>query len=310
MEISIIEPLEVPKDKVMKAFESLEANVEYYSEEPSSRSELIKRCRNSEIIVLVNHDLPKEVIEKLDSTELIAVSFTGYDHVDIEAAKKNGVAVTNVPEYATSGVVELVFGLMISVLRRIRACDKEVRGRIDVDRRNLKGEELKNKKLGVIGTGKIGSEVARVGNCFGMDIYAFSRNKNEEITDFVEYVSFEKLLRITDILSLHVPLTEETESLIGERELELMKNGSVVINAARADVIDKEAFVDAVRSQRIFFGLDVPHKNLPQDVRNSEKVIFTPHVGYYTKEALKRRLKTTVDNIEAFVRGEEKNRVI
>ncbi|PTD94066.1 hydroxyacid dehydrogenase [archaeon SCG-AAA382B04] len=310
MKISIIEPLELPKKEVLNEFNSIDAEIRYHNTPPRSEEELIKRCSGAQIIVLVNQQLPSQVIEEIDQTELISVSFTGYDHIDIEKAEEEGIAVTNIPEYATASVAELVFGLAISLLRKLRICDKEVRDEVDEKRSNLKGNELRNKNLGIIGTGKIGSKVAEMGKKLGMDIIAYSNTVNPEIEDYTTYLPLREVLEKSDIVSLHVPLTKQTKEMIGERELNHMKPDSVLINTARAHVIEKQAFIDAVRNKSIKFGVDVPHSNLPQDVKESDQVIYAPHIGYYTHEALKKRLKTTVNNIKKFIEDERQNRVV
>lgn len=310
MKVSIIEPLEVSEEKVREEFSDLNVEVEYYSTVPGDQSELVSRCKGAEIIVLVNHELPGEVIGELDSTELISVSFTGYDHVDIEAAREKDIAVTNVPEYASDSVAELVFGFLISLARSLRICDKMVRGEVEKKRKEIKGTEIKEKTLGVIGTGKIGSRVAELGKNFGMNVLAYSNSVNEEISDFVDYLSLNKVLEKSDIITLHVPLYKETEGMIGQKELNKIGDGSILINAARAGVIDREAFIDAVEDGGIKFGVDVLHNDLPKTVLESENVICAPHIGYYTEEALERRLDTTVKNIEKFLEGKTQNRVV
>ncbi|MFW6196847.1 MAG: NAD(P)-dependent oxidoreductase [Thermoplasmatota archaeon] len=270
----------------------------------------MRRCEGSEIIVLVDEEIDSEMMGKLEDLEMIAVSFTGYDHIDIGYAEKNDIAVVNVPEYATTSVAELVFGFTINLLRDIRIGDMVVRGKNDADREDIKGNELGGKKLGIIGTGNIGSKVAELGKLFGMDVIAYSRSKNSEIKDFVNYMDMDDVFEESDIVSLNIPLTDETEGVIGKSELSKMSEGSILINTARAGVIDREAFIESVKEGRIRFGIDIPHDDLPKDVLESDNVLYTPHVGYYTEEALKRRLEITVDNIDKFIEGKRQNRIV
>ena len=310
MKISIIEPLQLDKEIVLDKFSEIDADIDYYEDKPDNKDEKIKRCEDSEIIVLVDEEIDSEVMDKLEYLQLIAVSFTGYDHIDIDIAEKNDIAVVNVPEYATTAVAELVFGFAINLLRDIRIGDMVVRSKRDVNRKDIKGNELSGKTLGIIGTGNIGSKVAEFGKLFGMKVFAYSRSKNTKITDFVDYKDMDEVFKESDLVSLNIPLTDETEGIVGEDELSIMKEGSVLINTARAGVIDKHAFINNVKKGKIQFGIDIPHEDLPEDVLKSDNVVYTPHVGYYTEEALKRRLEVTVNNIDKFLEGDEENRIV
>lgn len=310
MKISIIEPLQLDKEIISDRFREIGAEIKYYEDKPEDKEDKIKRCEGSDIIVLVDEEIGSEIMDKLDRLKLIAVSFTGYDHIDVDHAGKNEIAVVNVPEYATSSVAELVFGFAINLLRDMRTGDMVVRKDRDIDREKLKGNELKGRTLGIIGAGNIGGKVAKFGKSFGMDVIAYSRSENSEINDFVDYKDMDEVLEESDIISLNIPLTDETEGIIGKDELSKMEEGSLLINTARAGVIERDAFIEAVREGKIRFGIDISHEGLPEDVLRSDNVIYSPHVGYYTKEALKRRLEVTVDNINKFLKGDEQNKIV
>jgi len=310
MKISIIEPLQLDKEIVLSKFKKIDAEIGYYEDKPENKEEKIKRCEGSDIIVLVDEQIDSEIMRQLDELKLIAVSFTGYDHIDIGYAERNDIAVVNVPEYATTSVAELVFGFAINHLRYLRIGDESIRGKREIVRERIKGNELKGKTLGVIGTGNIGGKVAKLGNLFGMDVLAYSRSENSDITDFVDYKNMDDVLNDSDIVSLNVPLTDETKGIIGKKELSEMKDDSLLINTARAEVIDKDAFIESVREGKIRFGIDIPHEDLPKDVLKSDKVIYAPHVGYYTEEALKRRLDVTVENIDKYLKNKKENRIV
>ncbi len=241
---------------------------------------------------------------------MIAVSFTGYDHVDIEKCREMGIIVSNVPEYSTHSVAELVFGLIITSMRKIIECDKAVRDCRGNE--GLMGSELFGKTIGVIGTGKIGSRVCELALAFGMNVLAYSRTEKKELIEKgVKYVSLDELLKNSDIVTIHLPLTKETEGLIGERELSLLKDGAVIVNAARGKIIDTNALIRELEKGRIVACLDVfdVEPPLPSDhpILRAKNTILTPHIGYYTREALERRLEVTVDNIKAFLEGKPKN---
>ncbi len=311
MRISIIESLQLPEEMVKERFETIpECELEIYDSKPETLEETVSRAKNAEIVVLVNSPFPGEVIEKLDNLKMVAVSFTGYDHVDIEVCRKRGVTVCNVPEYSTQSVSELVFGFAISAMRRLVECNTAVRE--GKTAQGLKGRELYRKKIGVIGTGKIGQRVCELAIAFGMEVLAFSRTEKEDLKKMgVRYLSLEELLRESDIVSIHVPLTKETEHLIGEKELKLMKDGAMLINASRGKVVDTSALVKELNSGRLFACLDVfdMEPPLPRDypVIHAPNTLLAPHIGYYTEEALQRRLDVTVENIRAFIEGNPVN---
>jgi len=310
MRVAVIEPLQLPKDFVMKKFQALNCDIVLFDSKPVSQQEVFERCKKADIVVLVNTPLTAETLEKLDGLRMVAVSFTGYDHVDIEKCKEKGIVVSNVPEYSTHSVAELVFGMVIAALRKLIECDKAVRA--SKGNEGLMGNELFGKTMGVIGTGKIGQKVCELALAFGMEVLAYSRTEKEElIKKGVRYVSLEELLRRSDIISIHVPLNKETKGMIGERELAFLKDGAIVVNAARGAIIDIEALVKELERGRIFACLDVfdVEPPLPEDYKilKVKNTILTPHVGYYTREALERRLDVTIENIKAFLEGKPRN---
>ncbi len=311
MKISIIEPLQLPEDIVLEKFNTLpDCEVRAYDSKPESPEETLERSRGADVVVLVNSPFPGDVIEKLHNLKMIAVSFTGYDHVDIEKCREKGITVSNVPEYSTQSVSELVFGFAISAMRKLVECNNAVRE--GGTAQGLLGRELSGKKMGVIGTGKIGQRVCELAIAFGMEVLAFSRTEKENLRKMgVRYVSLEELLRDCDVISIHVPLTKETEHLIGERELGIMKDGALLINASRGKVVDTNALVKELNSGRLFACLDVfdMEPPLPDDypILKAPNTLLAPHVGYYTEEALLRRLDVTVENIRAFIEGKPVN---
>ncbi len=310
MKVAVIEPLQLPRELVMERFRSLNCEVEIHDTKPTNQQEVLERCRGADIVVLVNTPLTAGVLEKLENLKMIAVSFTGYDHVDIEKCRELGITVCNVPEYSTQSVAELVFGMVIAAMRKLIDCDRAVReGR---GNEGLMGRELFGKTMGVIGTGKIGQRVCEIALAFGMRVLAYSRTEKEELVKKgVKYVPLEELLRESDVVSVHVPLNKETEKMIGAKELALLKDGAVIVNAARGKVIDTEALVKELEKGRIIACLDVfdMEPPLPPDyaILDAKNTILSPHVGYYTQEALERRLEVTIENIRAYMEGKPRN---
>lgn len=304
--IVVIEDLGVPKEKVEEAFSDLEEDFEYYQEPPKDDSEFVERCKGARVVGLVNHEMSADVINRLDDLEMVAVSFTGFDHVDLEAARDNNVTVCNVPEYATESVSELVFGFAIALLRKFNKCDCLVREeeKYDFQTPEIKGNTLEGKTFGIIGTGRIGERSVELAKAFNTEVIAYDV---EERLDEVKYVSLDELLKRSDIVTVHVPLMKETEGMLGKEEVDMMKDDAVLINAARAPIIEREAVIEAIREEKLKMGLDVPPENLPEDVRQSDRVIFTPHIGFYAEESLENKLGVTVDNIRKYLEGEPVN---
>ncbi len=310
MKVAIVEPLQLPEEVVMQRFGTLNCEVKMFENKPKDQNEVVERTGDAEIMVVVNYPVRAEALESLENLKMIAVSFTGYDHIDIEKCRELGITVCNVPEYSTNSVAELVFGLVIAAKRKLIECDDAVRS--GKDSSSLLGSELYGKTLGVIGTGKIGQKVCEIALAFGMNVIAYSRTRKEELVKKgIRYVDLETLLRMSDIVTVHVPLTKETEGMIGGRELEMMKDGAIIVNTARGKIIDTAALAEKLESGRILACLDVfdIEPPLPENhpLRNAKNAVLTPHVGYYTEEALIKRLEVTVENIRAFINGSPKN---
>jgi D-3-phosphoglycerate dehydrogenase len=306
MKVAIIEPLQLERETIIDKFQSLGCEVDYYDSKPETKDEIYERAKNAEIVVIVNTPLGGDIIGRLEKLKMVAVSFTGYDHIDIDRCREKGIVVSNVPEYSTDSVAELVFGFLISFFRKLNECDRALRA--GKGNQGLMGRELRGKTIGVVGTGRIGSRVCEIALCFGMNVLAYSRTEKEELVrKGVRYVTLHDLLRSSDVISIHLPLNKETENLLGENELSMLKDGCVVVNTGRGKIIDTTALARELEKGRIFACLDVfdMEPPLPGDhpLRNPKNTLLAPHVGYYTEEALKRRLDITVENIRAFIKG-------
>lgn len=304
--IVVIEDLGVSEGKVEDKLSDLNEDFEYYQEPPQDESEFVDRCEGAKVVVLVSHEMSAGVINQLDDLEMIAVSFTGFDHVDLEAARDNDVTVCNVPEYATESVAELVFGFAIALLRKFRESEPLVREeeKYDFQTPEIKGNTLEGKTFGVIGTGRIGERSAEIAKAFNADVIAYDV---EERLDDVEYVSLDELLKRSDIVTVHVPLTDATEGMLDKEKIDMMKDDAILLNAARAPIIEREAIIEGIREEKLRIGLDVPPEDLPEDVRKSDRVIFTPHIGFFAEESLENKLDVTVENVRKFLKGEPIN---
>ncbi|WP_308655108.1 NAD(P)-dependent oxidoreductase [uncultured Anaerococcus sp.] len=313
MKISLIDPLEVDREIIenhKEKIESLGHEFEYFEESAGSDEEKIERLKDTDIAIITNKPLTSDVINntKLD---LIDVAFTGVDHVDLEACKEKGIKVLNASGYSDDSVAELVIGLTISVLRKFN----ENRANIfDGENNYLLGELIKGKTFGVIGTGNIGSKLIDLLSAFGCKIIAYSRTEKEEIkAKGVEYVDLPTLLKESDIVSLHIPNNKETKGFLGEEELNLMKEGAVLINCARGAVVDNDYLAKLLNEDKLRAGIDVfdMEPPLPEDypLRNAKNVILTNHVAFYTKEAMEIRADIVFDNLYQYLDGNIVNEI-
>lgn len=244
----------------------------------------------------------KEVLAALPSDsrlKLIVRAGVGLDNIDLEAAKERGIKVFNTPRGPTISVAELTLGLMLALARRIAYADHAMKEKRWV-KWELRGTELRGKRLGIVGLGRIGSEVARLAKAFGMEIIAFSKKYDPRVVEELEIklVELDELLKTSDFVSLHVPLTPETHHMIGERELRMMKPTAFLINTARGAVVDSKALLRALEEEWIAgAGLDVFEEEPPTDWRlvQHPKVVATPHIGAQTEEARRRNAEMAAE---------------
>ncbi|MET1159887.1 MAG: D-2-hydroxyacid dehydrogenase [Thermoprotei archaeon] len=266
-----------------------------YREEPEE-DELVELVKDVDALIVRSKPLvTRRVIEAANKLKIIVRAGVGLDNIDLDAAKEKGIEVANVPEAATNSVAELAIGLMISVLRKIAYADRMMRQGKWVKKESM-GFELRGKTLGIIGMGRIGRAVARIAyHGFGMkilyyDVYRAPREFEEEVR--ARYVDLETLLRESDIVSIHVPLTPETKHLINEERLKLMKKNAILINTARGAVVNTNALIKALKEGWIAgAGLDVYEEEpLPPDhpLLKLDNVVLTPHIGASTYEAQER----------------------
>lgn len=246
-------------------------------------------------LITVKSPVNAEMMEKLRGG-IVSVAFTGFDHVDTSAARDFGVAVANVPGYSTPGVAELAFSLAVRSLR-------------DPDRRF--GLELHGKTVGIIGTGEIGIATAGLFRAAGCRILGWSRSMRKDFSG--EYARLETLLGESDIVSLHLPLGPETWNFMDREKLGMMKKGAILVNTSRGAVVDQKALEEMIVSGDLGgAGLDVTvPEPLPDGhpLRDLPGVAVTPHIGYRTEEAVRRRTREALMNISSWEHGERRNRV-
>lgn len=277
------------------------------------------------VSVFVYSKVDAQIIASLPNLKLVATRSTGFDHIDLEACREKKITVSNVPSYGENTVAEHTFALILSLSRNIcKVCTRSLRYDFTIE--GLKGFDLKDKTLGVIGAGRIGLHVIRIAKGFGMNVLACDVNQNNLLSEVLgfEYVSLEELLSKSDVITLHVPYNKFTHHLINKDRVRLMKKGAILINTARGAVVDTEALIEALNKGILAgAGLDVlegeelikEEKQLLYDQKklevlsnlvkghillSKENVVFTPHIAFYSQEALERILEITVQNIKTF----------
>ena len=311
MKLVIIEPLGVEKEKLLEiAGEKLSKDMEivYYDTRVTDTESLIERGKDADILVVANLPLSEEVIESCEKLKLLSVAFTGVDHIPLGLCKEKGICVCNCAGYSTAAVSDLVFGMLISLYRRIAQCDTVVRNQGTKD--GLVGFELEGKKFGIVGAGAIGTRVAHIAKAFGCEVYAYSRTKKE--LEGVKFVTLEELLSMCDVVSLHVPLNKETTHLIDKEKLALMKENAVLINTARGSVVDSEALAEALNKGKLAGAcVDVFEKEPPVEkthpLFHAKNILVTPHVAFATKEAMVKRAHIAFENVRAWENGKPQN---
>ena len=312
--VVILESLGIPPAE-LKAFEEAfaqEAVFEEY-EKTGDVPALIREAGDADALILANMPLPGEVIEACRKLRFIDVAFTGVDHVDLEAARKKGIRVSNASGYSNEAVSELVIGMAISLLRNIPQTQERVRS--GGTKEGLVGCELKGKTVGIIGYGNIGSRTGELMHAFGCRILANSRRYHADLPEWVEQVSQEELLKRSDIVVLHCPLNAETRGMINYEKLSLMKKSAVLINVARGPVTNEDDLARAL-TEGVIAGaaVDVFTKEppLPADTQmlQAPNTLLTPHIAFATHESMTLRAQIVFENLRAWLDGAQKNIIL
>ena len=270
-----------------------------------------ERLKDADVLMIANMPLKQEVLEACEQLRFIDVAFTGVDHIPVAYAKEHHIAVSNASGYSNDSVAELILGMAISLLRKVPTVDASTRNgkTIGTDI----GHELKGKTVGIIGTGAIGSRVAELFLCFGCRVLGYDVYPKE--LPGVENVELEELLNQSDIVTLHCPMIESTRGLINETTISMMKEGAVLLNASRGPVVDLAALSAALKAGKLSgAGVDVYEIEppLPQDhpILSAPNTILTPHIAYLSAESMEKRAKIVFDSLNAWLRGEQINKIV
>jgi D-3-phosphoglycerate dehydrogenase len=305
MKIVAVEPIGISAERALDIQNALAKKGHefvWHADRKEDAETLVERMQDAEVVIISNIPLPATVLSKCPKLRFLNVAFTGLDHIDLDYCKEHGIKVKNASGYATQAVAELAVGLMIDVLRKITALDGSIRqGGV---RGAFLGRELHGKTVGIVGTGAIGIRTAQLLQAFGCKVVAWSRTQKPEVTAIgITYVSLEDLMRTSDIVSLHVPLTGETKHLISREMLALCKPTAILINTARGNVVDMGALAESLRDGSLAgAGIDVYEKEppLPADhpLLSAPNCVLVPHVGYATREAFDIRIDIVLNNLE------------
>jgi glycerate dehydrogenase len=282
-------------------------------------SEIVPRLREATIVISNKLPLRAETLAQLAALKLIAVAATGVDNIDLAYCKEHHIAVCNTRGYAVNSLPEHVLMLMLALRRNLIAYREDVQAGLWNDARQFclldhPIGDLHGAKLGIIGYGRLGRSMAQLAQAVGMEVMIAERKNATEIRE--GRVAFEQVLKQSDVLSLHCPLTDDTRNLIGAEELNQMKPNAVLINTARGALIDDYALIDALTNEKIAgAGIDVlrvepPREGSPLLDPRLPNLIITPHNAWASRQAMERLAGQLIDNLEAFVRGEPRNLVV
>jgi glyoxylate reductase len=307
----------IPQEGLDMLTERFDVSV-WPSEHPPSKEEIVENAKNCQgLITLLSDPIDADIIGQLPNLKIIAQYAVGYDNIDVKEATRRGIIVTNTPGVLTETTADLAWSLIMSTARRIVEADRYVRrGNWNVawGPELLLGADIHSATIGIVGMGRIGQAVAKRTQGFNMRVLYHSRSHNEEIAEVEKLVgaqstNLDTLLRESDIVSLHVPFTSETQHLIGERELRMMKKGSILVNTSRGQVVDQDALYRALASGHLGgAGLDVFREEpIPKDspLISLPNVVLVPHIGSASKNTRATMAIMCAKNIIAALNGEK-----
>ncbi len=307
------------------------------SPEPVSSLHLPKDRESGIISIFVNSRIDAEVLNALPNVRCIAARSTGYDHIDLAECKKRGIAVVYVPGYGDNTVAEFAFGLLLNLTRKMYKAVDQIKETGSFSLAGLRGMDLKGKTMGILGTGRIGREMAKISRGFGMNLLGFDPYPDQKFAQEIglKYCAPEEMLASSDVISIHCPYTPETHHFLNMKNIGLIKKGAYLINTARGGILETEALVYALQNGILAgAGLDVleeegdmkdelnlfcaeGHPNAEElkvilanhVLMKMPNVLITPHNAFNTEEALARILGTTIQNISGFLKGKPENAI-
>ena len=284
--------------------------------ERTAPQQVVERCVGAEAVITNKVMITDEVMAALPQLKYVGILATGYNVVDIDAAHRRGITVTNIPAYSTDSVAQMTFAHILNITNRVEHYAMEVRegkwsAHPDFCYWNTPLPELAGKTLGIVGLGNTGMRVACIAHAFGMDVFAMTSKNAADLPEGIQKTTLQGLLATSDILSLHCPLNDETFHLINAQTIAMMKRGAILANTGRGPLVDEEAVAKALdEGQLMAYGADVialepPQKNHP--LFSHPHAFLTPHIAWATREARERLMVIAANNLKAFAEGEKLN---
>ena len=313
MKIVILDGYTVSQDDLSWSMLDELAEVEVYDR--TSAEDVVKRCKDAEMVLTNKVVLDSFTLNQLPRLMYIGVLATGYNVVDLEAAEKQNIVVTNIPAYSTKSVAQMVFSHLLNIVSMVGKYAE----------RNREGEwtrsedfcylrhnlfELSRKRFGIVGLGNIGMEVAKIANAFDMEVFAYT-SKTGELPYGIRRVSIDELFTSSDVISLHCPLNEETHHMVDAKRLKSMKPSAILINTGRGPLVKDDELAEALNANVIAaYGADVMTVEPPEannQLLKAKNCYLTPHIAWATREARQRLMRICRDNIKAFLDGKPVN---
>lgn len=277
--------------------------------------------KDADVIIFNKTRMNEELLKDAPNVKMLAITATGFDNIDLEYCKSRGIAAANVKAYSTPAVAQHTFAMALFVLEKISYYDEYVKsGRYSSQSGfcnfDEKYNELSGKTWGIIGMGNIGRSVARIAEAFGCKVIFYSASGNSTCTDY-ERVELETLLKESDVLSIHCPLSDRTRNLINRDTFKLMKRNAILINVARGPVVNDADLAEALNNGTIagagldVLGVEPMEKDNPLGlIKDSRKLLITPHMAWASVESRQRCFDEVFENIRAFMEGRERNRLV
>lgn len=287
-----------------------------YDRTPADK--VVERATGAELILINKVVITAEHLDQLPQLKYIGVMATGYNIVDLPAAKARGLVVTNIPAYSTPSVAQMVFAHLLNITQRVQHyADRVYQGDWGMSKDFCFWDtpliELQDKKIGLVGLGQTGSHTARIAIGFGMQVLAYTSKSTLQLAPEIKKRELDELFAECDVISLHCPLTNDTAELVNARRLALMKPGAILINTGRGGLVNEKELAEALNKGVIFAaGVDVLSTEPPRadnPLLTAKNCFITPHIAWATKEARERLMKTIVSNVKAFIAGKTENNV-
>lgn len=304
-----------PGDLSWKDMESL-GELEVYDR--TAPAELLERSMGAEVLITNKTLITAQDMEALPQLKYIGVLATGYNVVDIEAARKKGVVVTNIPAYSTCSVAQMVFAHLLNITQRVgHYADENVKGRwtnsVDFCYWDTNLIELDGKKMGIVGFGNIGQATARIAQAFGMEVCIYTSKEQSALPLGMKKMSLDELFAECDVVSLHCPLTPDAKEMVNANRLKTMKSNAILINTGRGPLVNEQDLADALNAGQIAgAGLDVlsiEPSVMGNPLLSAKNCFITPHIAWATKEARIRLMQIAVDNLKGYINGNVVNNV-